>query len=173
MPYYSWVAVTKKGRKLYQHYCTHCHGESGRQGEGYNWDSLSNMDFPPPKDLSDSSMGDSISDEDIFNAISREMKDTSDPKVVDDVDYFGVATMPTFKYTLSESEIWALVRYVRSLHGGSFTYDLEGRRQQLESTYEAAKQVLETATQALGAAEAKRDAEVEAAEAAAEAARSG
>ena len=40
---------------------------------------LSNMDFPPPKDLSESSMGESISDEDIFNAISRDMKDTSDP----------------------------------------------------------------------------------------------
>ena len=161
---------TAKGRKLYSHYCTHCHGESGRQGEGFNWDSLSNMDFPPPKDLSDSSMGESISDEDIFNAISREMKDTSDQKVIDDVDYFGVATMPTFKYTLSEEEIWALVRYVRTLHGGSFTYDLEGRRKQLEADLQTATQELESATQTLEAAEQKRDAEVEAAEAAAEAA---
>ena len=128
------------------------------------------MDFPPPKDLSDSSMGESISDEDIFNAISRQMKDTSDQKVIDDVDYFGVATMPTFKYTLSEEEIWALVRYVRTLHGGSFTYDLEGRRKQLEADFQTATQELESATQTLEAAEQKRDAEVEAAEAAAEAA---
>jgi len=161
---------TAKGRKIYKHYCMHCHGESGKQGEGFNWDSLSNMDFPPPKDLSDSSMGESIADEDIFNAISREMKDTTDPKVVDDVDYFGVATMPSFKYTLSEMEIWTLVRYVRSLHGGDFSFDVKGRRQQLESELEAATQELETATQALEAAEAKRDEEVEAAEAAAEAA---
>ncbi|WP_447970404.1 c-type cytochrome [Nitrospira sp. M1] len=161
---------TAKGKKIYRHYCMHCHGESGRQGEGFNWDSLSNMEFPPPKDLSDSSMGDSISDEDIFNAISRDMKDTTDQKVVDDVDYFGVATMPTFKYTLSEMEVWTLVRYVRSLHGGDFTFDVEGRRQQLESELESATQVLETASQALEAAEAKRDAEVEAAEEAAEAA---
>ena len=161
---------TAKGKKLYKHYCMHCHGESGRQGEGFNWDSLSNMEFPPPKDLSDSSMGDSISDEDIFNAISRDMKDTSDPKVVDDVDYFGVATMPSFKYTLSEMEIWSLVRYVRSLHGGSFSFDVEGRSQQLGSELESAKQELDAATQALEAAEEKRDAEVEAAEAAAEAA---
>ena len=161
---------TAKGKKLYKHYCMHCHGESGRQGEGFNWDSLSNMEFPPPKDLSDSSMGESISDEDIFNAISRDMKDTSDPKVIDDVDYFGVATMPTFKYTLSEMEIWSLVRYVRSLHGGSFSFDVEGRRQQLESELDSAKQALDAATQALEAAEAKRDAEIEAAEAAAEAA---
>ena len=76
---------TAKGKKLYRHYCMHCHGESGRQGEGFNWDSLSNMEFPPPKDLSDSSMGSSISDKDIFNAISRDMKDTSDPKLIEDV----------------------------------------------------------------------------------------
>ncbi|GJL65796.1 MAG: hypothetical protein NPIRA05_07670 [Nitrospirales bacterium] len=161
---------TAKGRKIYRHYCMHCHGESGKQGEGFNWDSLSNMEFPPPKDLSDSSMGDSISDEDIFNAISREMKDTADPQVVDDVDYFGVATMPTFKYTLSEMEIWNLVRYVRSLHGGDFTFDIEGRRQQLESELETATQELEAASQALEVAEEKRDEEIEAAEAAAEAA---
>lgn len=159
---------TAKGKKLYRHYCMHCHGESGRQGEGFNWDSLSNMDFPPPKDLSESSMAESISDEDIFNAISREMKDTTDPKVVDDVDYFGVATMPTFKYTLSEDEIWSLVRYVRSLHGGDFEFDVDGRRQQLEADYQQAQQEFEAATQALEAAEAKRDAEIEAMEAAAE-----
>ncbi len=159
---------TKKGKKLYRHYCMHCHGESGRQGEGFNWDSLSNMEFPPPKDLSESSMGDSISDEDIFNAISRDMKDTTDPKVVDDIDYFGVATMPTFKYTLSEVEIWSLVRYVRTLHGGDFEFNVEGRRQQLEAAYNEAKQASEAANQALEAAEERRDAEVEALEAAAE-----
>ena len=159
---------TKKGRKLYTHYCMHCHGESGRQGEGFNWDSLSNMDFPPPKDLSESSMAESISDEDIFNAISRDMKDTSDPKVVDDIDYFGVATMPTFKYTLSEQEVWSLVRYVRTLHGGDFTFDVEGRRQQLEADFNDANQASEAANQALEVAEEKRDAEVEALEAAAE-----
>ena len=166
---------TKKGKKLFRHYCMHCHGESGRPGEGFNYDRLDpsseegqGMEFPPPKDLSESSMGDSISDEDIFNAISREMKDTTDPKVVDDVDYFGVATMPTFKYTLSEEEIWSLVRYVRSLHGGDFEFDVEGRRLQLEAAYNEAKQASDTANQALEVAEEKRDVEVEALEAAAE-----
>lgn len=161
---------TAKGRELYRHYCMHCHGESGRQGEGFNWESLSSMDFPPPKDLSESSMRDSMGDKDFFNAISRDMRDTSDPKVVEDVDYFGVATMPTFKYTLSEEEIWSLVRYVRTLHGGDFEFDVEGRRQELEANFEQAKQDLESATQALEAAEAKREAEIAAAEAAAEAA---
>jgi len=166
---------TKKGKKLFRHYCMHCHGESGKPGEGFNYARLDpsseegkGMEFPPPKDLSESSMGDSISDEDIFNAISREMKDTTDPKVVDDVDYFGVATMPTFKYTLSEKEIWSLVRYVRTLHGGDFEFNMEGRRQQLEASYNEAQQVSEAANQTLEAAEEKRDAEVEALEAAAE-----
>ena len=51
-----------------------------------------------------------------------------------------------------------------------FSFDVEGRRQQLESELESAKQALDAATQALEAAEEKRDAEIEAAEAAAEAA---
>ena len=33
-----------KGHELYNHYCSHCHGESGRQNEGYNWSSM-----PDPK----------------------------------------------------------------------------------------------------------------------------
>src|SRR5678815_6151931 len=37
-----------KGHELYNHYCSHCHGESGRQNEGYNW---SSMPDPKPKDL--------------------------------------------------------------------------------------------------------------------------
>ena len=45
---------------------------------------------------------------------------------------------------------------------------MEGRRQQLEAAYNEAKQASEAANQALEAAEEKRDAEVEALEAAAE-----
>ncbi len=38
----------QKGHELYGHYCSHCHGESGRQNEGFNW---SSMPDPKPKDL--------------------------------------------------------------------------------------------------------------------------
>lgn len=92
----------KRGQELYAHYCMHCHGESGRQNEGFNW---SAMPDPKPKDLSNKSEMSTFKDEDIFNTISRDMKDTSEggDKIGD--DEFAVPTMPTFKYTLSEDEI--------------------------------------------------------------------
>jgi len=159
--------MTAKGRKLYHHYCMHCHGENGQQAEGFNWD---RMPDPRPRDLSEDATMSTFSDKEIFDTISREMRDTSLQEVNDDMNYFAVATMPTFKYTLSEEEIWAVVGYVRTLHGGDFSFDLESRRQQLETSYQDAKQALDIANQALEAAEEKRDAEIEAEEAAAEAA---
>ena len=54
---YVWAMVTvagcaneqaAKGHELYTHYCLHCHGESGKQNEGFNW---SSMPDPKPKDL--------------------------------------------------------------------------------------------------------------------------
>ncbi len=158
---------TAKGRKLYHHYCTHCHGENGYQAEGFNWD---RMPDPRPRDLSEDAAMSTFSDKEIFDTISREMRDTSLQEVNDDMNYFAVATMPTFKYTLSEQELWAVVGFVRTLHGGDFSFDLESRRQQLETSYQDAKQALDIANQALEAAEEKRDAEIEAEEAAAEAA---
>ena len=65
----------EKGHELYTHYCMHCHGESGKQNEGFNW---SSMPDPKPKDLSNKSEMSTFKDEDIFNTISRDMKDTSD-----------------------------------------------------------------------------------------------
>jgi len=102
-----------RGQQLYTHYCMHCHGEHGRQNEGFNW---SSMPDPRPKDLSNKSEMETFKDEEIFATISRAMKDTSPEggeKIGD--DEFAVPTMPTFKYTLSEEEIWAIVAYVRAL----------------------------------------------------------
>ena len=121
---YVWAMVTvagcaneqgAKGHELYSHYCSHCHGESGKQNEGFNW---SSMPDPKPKDLTNKSEMSTFKDEDIFNTISRDMKDTSE-EGGDEIgdDDFAVPTMPTFKYTLSEEEIWAIVGYVRGLHG--------------------------------------------------------
>ena len=64
----------KRGKELYAHYCMHCHGEKGRQNEGFNW---SSMPDPKPKDLSNKSEMSTFKDEDIFNTVSRDMKDTS------------------------------------------------------------------------------------------------
>jgi mono/diheme cytochrome c family protein len=143
---------TAKGRKLYNHYCSHCHGESGQQGEGFNWE---RMPDPRPKNLASNAEMSTFSDEEIFHTIYREMKDTSDQKVLNDENYFAVPTMPTFKYTLSEEEIWNIVGYVRTLHGMSLSYDLEGRRKELEQALQAAQTEMDQAKALFEEAETK------------------
>jgi mono/diheme cytochrome c family protein len=150
---------TIKGRKLYHHYCMHCHGENGQQAEGFNWD---RMPDPRPRDLSEDATMSTFSDKEIFDTISRDMRDTSLQEVNDDMNYFAVATMPTFKYTLSEEEIWAVVGYVRTLHGGSLEYDVEGRKAQLESEFNAVKAEHDQAQTVLDEAFAKQEAEEDA-----------
>jgi len=150
---------TTKGRKLYHHYCMHCHGENGQQAEGFNWD---RMPDPRPRDLSEDATMSTFSDKEIFDTVSREMRDTSLQEVNDDMNYFAVATMPTFKYTLSEEEIWAVVGYVRTLHGGSLEYDVEGRKAQLESEFNTLKAEHDQAQTVLDEAFAKQEAEEDA-----------
>jgi mono/diheme cytochrome c family protein len=149
----------QKGHELYGHYCSHCHGESGKQNEGFNW---SSMPDPKPKDLTNKSEMSTFKDEDIFNTISRDMKDTSE-EGGDEIgdDDFAVPTMPTFKYTLSEEEIWAIVGYVRGLHGGKMEFKVEERKKQLETALQTGKTNLEQATKAYEAAEKQASEEAE------------
>lgn len=148
----------QKGHELYSHYCMHCHGENGRQNEGFNW---SSMPDPKPKDLSNKSEMGTFKDEDIFNTISRDMKDTSPggDKIGD--DDFAVPTMPTFKYTLSEDEIWAIVGYVRGLHGMKLEFKVEERKKELAAALQAAQSKSDQAKQAYEAAEKKASDEAE------------
>jgi mono/diheme cytochrome c family protein len=148
----------RKGQELYAHYCMHCHGEHGRQNEGFNWAS---MPDPKPKDLSNKSEMGTFKDEEIFNTISRDMKDTSPggDKIGD--DEFAVPTMPTFKYTLSEEEIWAIVGYVRSLHGMKLEFNVDNRKKELEEAYRTAQQKYDEAKQAYDAAEKKASEEAD------------
>ena len=150
---------TAKGKKHYNHYCSHCHGESGQQGDGFNWD---RMPDPRPKNLASEAEMSTFSDKEIFDTISRDMRDTEDPVVLDDMDYFAVPTMPTFKYTLSEQEIWGIVGYVRTLHGMSLTYDLTARKNELEEAYKASQPEMEAAQTVFDAATEKVEAEQEA-----------
>lgn len=152
-------AQVAKGQKLYVHYCMHCHGENGHQNEGYNW---GQMPDPRPKDLSTKEEMSTFKDEEIFETISRDMKDTT-PELGDKIgdDEFAVPTMPTFKYTLSEEEIWAIVAYVRTLHGLKLTYDVEGRKKELQDRLKAAQQKFDQAKQTLDAAEKKAAEEAE------------
>jgi len=148
-----------KGQRLYAHYCMHCHGENGRQNEGYNW---GQMPDPRPKDLSAKEEMSTFKDEEIFSTISRDMKDTTlelGDKIGD--DEFAVPTMPTFKYTLSEEEIWAIAAYVRTLHGMKLTYDVEGRKKELQDRLQAAQQKFDQAKQTLDVAEKKAAEEAE------------
>ena len=161
-----WAMVTggcaseqqQKGHELYSHYCMHCHGENGRQNEGFNW---SSMPDPKPKDLSNKSEMGTFKDEDIFNTISRDMKDTSPggDKIGD--DDFAVPTMPTFKYTLSEDEIWAIVGYVRGLHGMKLEFKVEDRKKELAAALQTAQGKFDQAKQTYEAAEKKASDEAE------------
>ncbi len=148
----------KKGQELYAHYCMHCHGEHGRQNEGFNWSSMSD---PKPKDLSNKEEMGTFKDEDIFNTISRDMKDTSPggDKIGD--DEFAVPTMPTFKYTLSEDEIWSIVAYVRTLHGKKFEFNIDGRKKELQEAQQAAQQKFDQAVKISEDAEKKANDEAE------------
>jgi mono/diheme cytochrome c family protein len=148
----------RKGHELYAHYCMHCHGENGRQNEGFNW---SSMPDPRPKDLSNKSEMSTFKDEEIFNTISRDMKDTSPggDKIGD--DDFAVPTMPTFKYTLSEDEIWAIVGYVRTLHGMKLEFKVEERKKELADARKTAQEKFDKAKQAYEAAEQKASDEAE------------
>ncbi|MBU6434045.1 MAG: c-type cytochrome, partial [Nitrospirae bacterium] len=148
----------QKGHELYSHYCMHCHGENGRQNEGFNW---SSMPDPKPKDLSNKSEMGTFKDEDIFNTISRDMKDTSPggDKIGD--DDFAVPTMPTFKYTLSEDEIWAIVGYVRGLHGMKLEFKVEDRKKELAAALQTAQGKFDQAKQTYEAAEKKASDEAE------------
>jgi mono/diheme cytochrome c family protein len=136
----------------------HCHGENGRQNEGFNW---SSMPDPKPKDLSNKSEMGTFKDEDIFNTVSRDMKDTSPggDKIGD--DDFAVPTMPTFKYTLSEDEIWAIVGYVRGLHGMKLEFKVEERKKELAAVLQTAQGKADQTKQAYEAAEKKASDEAE------------
>lgn len=149
----------KRGQELYTHYCSDCHGPSGKQNEGFNW---SSMPDPKPKDLSNKSEMSTFKDEDLFNTISRDMLDTSeeggDPIGDDD---FAVPTMPTFKYTLAEDEIWAIVGHVRTLHGMKMEFNVAARKTSLEEGLKTAQAKFEQTKQAYEAAEKKASDEAE------------
>lgn len=148
-----------KGRELYNHYCSHCHGENGRQNEGYNW---SSMPDPKPKDLANKSEMSTFTDKEIFDTISRDMKDTS-PEGGDKIgdDEFAVPTMPTFKYTLAEDEVWSIVAYVRTLHGMKLTFNVEERKQEIDQALGEAQARFDEAKNAYEAAEQKANDEAE------------
>lgn len=128
-----------QGKELFTSYCIHCHGPSG-VGDGFN---AGNVD-PAPRDLTDSEAeaGEagfmaSLTNEKIYREIlSRDLLNPDefealqdaylDAVMMDDEEEAKAAeaklpmlvppAMPTFKYTLSDAERWALVAFLRTLH---------------------------------------------------------
>lgn len=105
-----------KGRKLFEYYCLHCHGEKGL-GNGFNAKHLD----PKPRDLTDKDEEFMVkmSNEEIYEVISRDMmsQEAFDEKYGEDTDkLFTPPNMPSFKNTLSDEERWSLVAFVRTLH---------------------------------------------------------
>ncbi len=104
------------GRKLFNYYCADCHGETGR-GDGYNAEFLD----PRPRNLTDSEekyLG-AKTNEKIFGVLHRDLIDKREVmKAIMKGRKLSYTPplMPTFKYTLSEAELWSIVAYVRTLH---------------------------------------------------------
>jgi mono/diheme cytochrome c family protein len=89
----------RSGGKLFLKYCAVCHGVEG-QGDGFN---SFNLD-PRPRDLTDSSYMNSVSDSRLKEIIARGGRGTGKSVL-----------MPEYAYTLSDHEINDLVNYIRHL----------------------------------------------------------
>ncbi|GJL80285.1 MAG: hypothetical protein NPINA01_32740 [Nitrospinaceae bacterium] len=94
-------SLVNQGKKLFAHFCAHCHGRSG-DGDGFNAEYLEKE----PAELSDEKFQSKKTNHQIFRVIQKG----------------GIGTrkshlMPVFGNTLSDSEIWSLVAYIRSLGG--------------------------------------------------------
>lgn len=91
--------LIKKGKSLFAHYCAHCHGLAG-DGDGFNAEFLDKE----PAELSDSKFQTKKTNHQIFKVINMGGAGVRKSHL-----------MPVFGKTLSESEIWALVAYIRDL----------------------------------------------------------
>ncbi|MEE9165252.1 MAG: c-type cytochrome [Nitrospinota bacterium] len=100
-----------KGHRLFLHYCASCHGNVGK-GDGFN---SANLD-PVPRDLSDQKYMVKQKNQDLFEVISLGGKAIEKS-----------ARMPPYGNTLSETEIWKIIAFIRTLHSyKDETIDFEG-----------------------------------------------
>ena len=93
--------LVNKGKKLFVHYCVHCHGLSG-DGDGFNAEYLDKE----PAELSHKIFQSKKTNHQIFRVIQKGGAGVRKSHL-----------MPVFGNTLSEAEIWSLVAYIRSLGG--------------------------------------------------------
>ena len=95
------IFLVKKGKILFVHFCAHCHGLSG-DGDGFNAEYLDKE----PAELSDKKFQAKKTNHQIFRVIQKGGAGVHKSHL-----------MPVFGHTLSESEIWSLVAYIRSFGG--------------------------------------------------------
>lgn len=96
---YAMTYSERFGEKLFGKYCAICHGASG-QGDGFN---SFNLD-PRPRDLTDSSYINTVSDSRLTEIIAQGGKGTGKSVL-----------MPAYEHTLSNGEIGDLINYIRYL----------------------------------------------------------
>lgn len=96
---YAMIYSERSGEKLFGKYCAICHGASG-EGDGFN---SFNLD-PRPRDLTDSSYINTVSDSRLTEIIAQGGKGTGKSVL-----------MPAYEHTLSNGEIGDLVNYIRYL----------------------------------------------------------
>lgn len=87
------AGATKEGESIYKKNCASCHGDPGK---GNSMKTLT----PPPPDLSGDKTK-SLTDGELFYILNT-----------------GRGVMPSFKNTLSETDRWKVIAYIRSFHKG-------------------------------------------------------
>jgi mono/diheme cytochrome c family protein len=87
------------GQQMFQKNCRFCHGRQGK-GDGPSAEALTKKGSPPP-DLTDHQWGRGSSDGEVFTVI----RDGAGPKF----------EMKGFKGRMTETEMWNVVNYVKSL----------------------------------------------------------
>lgn len=88
------------GKKLYLTYCFLCHGTTGK-GDGF----AAAVQPTKPRDLTNDAYMSARTDQQLFDAISG-----GGPA------FHGSLTMPAWRESLTEAQIWDLVAYIRTVH---------------------------------------------------------
>ncbi|MBU0558143.1 MAG: cytochrome c [Bacteroidetes bacterium] len=92
----------RKGKRLFEHYCSVCHGVGGA-GDGFN---SYNLD-PKPKSFRDSVYMSNLSDANLLQIITLGGQSTNKSTL-----------MPAYSHTLSEIQIERLVKFIRTFVKG-------------------------------------------------------
>jgi cytochrome c oxidase cbb3-type subunit III len=87
-----------RGRKVYQHYCQICHGETGK-GDGFNSGNLAQ----PPHDFTDVNFWRQTTDERVYYAVAQ-----GGPSVGKSV------LMPAWGHTLTERQLRDVIVFIRA-----------------------------------------------------------